>query len=72
MTRKTYIAPAIEVVSMMTECMLAGSNSSTGESKFRRMPFDNSKTIRDSRKIFSRDLGESSDFWVNEDEGEDF
>jgi len=59
MLRKYYISPAIEVITMQVEGLIAGSNPG--------LPIDKTKTINDSRHIYSRELDEPSSFWEETD-----
>ncbi len=59
MLRKDYISPTIEVITMQVEGLIAGSNPS--------IPIDKTRTINDSRHIYSRELDEPSSFWEETD-----
>lgn len=59
MLRKDYISPTIEVITMQVEGLIAGSNPS--------IPIDKTRTIKDSRNIYSRELDEPSSFWEETD-----
>ncbi len=59
MLRKYYISPAIEVITMQVEGLIAGSNPS--------ISIDKDKTITDPIKINSRELDEPASFWEETD-----
>ena len=59
MSRKNYISPTIEVITMQVEGVIAGSNP--------RLRIDETKTIKKSSSIFSRELDEPSSFWEETD-----
>ena len=59
MSRKNYISPTIEVITMQVEGVIAGSNP--------RLRIDETKTIKNSSSIVSRELDEPSSFWEESD-----
>lgn len=62
MSRKNYISPTVEVITMQVEGVIAGSNP--------HLRLDDTKTIQKSSSLFSRELDEPSSFW-EEKETED-
>ncbi len=60
MNRKKYVAPAIDIIIMQTEGMIAGSNAN------RSLSINNDKEINSTNNIFSFEPEEPTSFDLND------